>query len=260
MSPDPFADLLGLPGVFEAVEGARAGIDGLLREPALRRRPPALTVEALRRGAWASAVIEGVPIDQSAFHAPFSDDLSDDLSDEHRATASASLRISTELGAMAPVWRRTPLQALARLHAVAASGLVPPDEVGRPRAVPDVSTRLAELAGAVTNPTDAPAVLVAAVVHGELLVVEPFGWGNGLVARAAQRLVLIDRGVDPAAVSIPEVGVLEAGRTEYTEALAAYATGTSDGTARWLCFVAETVARGARAGRAALADRADPPR
>ena len=97
-------------------------------------------------------------------------------------------------------------------------------------------------------------MLVAAVVHGELLAVQPFDWGNGLVARAAQRLVLIDRGVDPAAVSIPEEGVLDAGADEYASALAAYQDGTPVGSARWLCFVAETVARGALAGRAALSN------
>ena len=250
MTTDPFASLLALPGVFDAVEGARAGIDGLLREPALRRRPPEVTVEALRRGAWASAVIEGVPIGQAAFRAPFPDN----LSGEHRAIAAASLDLSAELASMASVWRRAPLQAIARLHTVAASGVVPAHEVGRPRTAPDVSVRLAGLARAVTAPTEAPGVLVAAVVHGELLALQPFGWGNGLVARAAQRLVLIDRGVDPAAVSIPESGVLDAGLDRYSDALASYADGTPLGTAHWLCFVAESVARGARAGRVAVAD------
>ncbi len=250
MSQDPFAHLLTLPGVFDAVEGARAGIDGLLRDPALRRRPPEVTVEALRRGAWASAVLEGVQVDVGQFHLPFPATWG--LAD--RQVCEGSLRLSAEIGGLVSVWRRAPLQALARLHSVVASGVVGSDQLGRPRAASDVSTRLAGLASAVTAPTDAPAVLVAAVVHGELLAVSPFGWGNGLVARAAQRLVLIDRGVDPAAVSIPEEGVLTAGSDAYASALSAYQDGTPAGSARWLCFVAETVARGALAGRAALAD------
>jgi hypothetical protein len=252
VSPDPFADLLGLPGVFEAVEGARAGIDGLLRDPALRRRPPEITVEALRRGAWASAALEGVPIALPDFRSPFPTE----LSDGDRQVAAASLRLSTEVGSIASVWRRAPLQALARLHSVAAASVLPSDEVGRPRIDQQVSARLAALASAMTTPTASPAVLVAAVVHGELLATDPFVWGSGLVARAAQRLVLIDRGVDPAAVSIPEVGVLDAGRDAYDAALAAYVSGTDEGRAQWLCFVAETVARGALAGKAAIAERA----
>lgn len=254
MPSDPFAELLALPGVFEAVEGARAGIDGLLREPALRRRPPEITVEALRRGAWASAALEGVAITLPEFRPPFPESMSED----DRQLAAASLRLSTELGSIASVWRRAPLQALARLHSVAAAPVLPADDVGRPRTDPLVSSRLAALATSVTASTNAPAVLVAAVVHGELLATNAFVWGNGLVARAAQRLVLIDRGVDPAAVSIPEMGVLDAGRDAYKAALNAYASGTDDGRAQWLCFVAETVARGAVAGRTAIAERSAP--
>jgi hypothetical protein len=254
VSPDPFAGLLGLPGVFEAVEGARAGIDGLLREPALRRRPPEITVEALRRGAWASAALEGVGIALADFEPPFPVA----VTEQDRQVAAASLRLSTELGSVTGVWRRAPLQALARLHSVAAASVLDSDEVGRPRVDPQVSARLAALASALTAPTDAPAVLVAAVVHGELLATNAFVWGNGLVARAAQRLVLIDRGVDPAAVSVPEVGVLDAGRDAYDAALTGYASGTDDGRGQWLCFVAETVARGALAGRVAIAERTSP--
>jgi hypothetical protein len=251
VSRDPFAELLGLPGVFEAVEGARAGIDGLLREPALRHRPPEITVEALRRGAWASAVLEGAAITLPEFGQP----LPSSLSEDDRQVAAASLRLSTELGSISSVWRRAPLQALARLHSVAAVSVLPSEEVGRPRVDPAVSSRLMSLASALTAPTRAPAVLVAAYVHGELLATAPFVWGNGLIARAAQRLVLIDRGVDPAAVSIPEMGVLEAGRDVYDAALVAYVEGADDGRAQWLRFVAETVARGALAGRAAIAER-----
>jgi hypothetical protein len=248
---DPFVELLALPGVFDAVEGARAGIDGLLREPALRRRPPEVTVEALRRGAWASARLAGADVALTDFRLP----LPGSLDDQSRLLAESSLRLSTGLPAMAATWRRAPLQALARLHSVAAAEAVAPDELGRPTADPAVAARLAALARLVTVPTDASAVIVAAVVHGEVCSLAPFAWGNGLVARAAQRVVLIDRGLDPAAVSIPEQGILDAGEDTYRTALAAYASGEPDGTASWLCFVAESVARGAVAGRLALAER-----
>ena len=46
------------------------------------------------------------------------------------------------------------------------------------------------LSGLLTAPTKAPALVVGAIVHGELLTLRPFGWGDGIVARAAQRLAL----------------------------------------------------------------------
>jgi hypothetical protein len=44
------------------------------------------------------------------------------------------------------------------------------------------------------------------VVHGDLLALRPFGTANGVVARAAARVVLVARGLDPRAVSAPDVG------------------------------------------------------
>jgi hypothetical protein len=87
------------------------------------------------------------------------------------------------------------------------------------------------------------------VVHGEVLALQPFTWGNGLVARAAQRLVLVQRGVDPDALSVPEEGLLRAGVDEYAAAAGEYAAGTPEGVARWLMLVAGSVARGAAVGR-----------
>ena len=50
---------------------------------------------------------------------------------------------------------------------------------------------------ALSEPTSAPALVPAAVVHGELLAAAPFGTADGVVARAAARLVLLGRGLDP---------------------------------------------------------------
>ncbi len=83
-----------------------------------------------------------------------------------------------------------------------------------------------------------------------MLALRPFAWGNGLVARAAQRLVLVGRGVDPKAVSVPEAGHLELGRAVYARALAGYATGTEEGVADWLLHCGEAIALGAREGLA----------
>ena len=97
--------------------------------------------------------------------------------------------------------------------------------------------------------TQVPGTLLAAVVHGELATLAPFGGADGLVARAAERLTLITRGVDPKAVSVPEVGHLERAE-DYRSALAGYATGSADGVAGWLRHCAAAVELGAREGLA----------
>lgn len=81
---DPFAALLALEGVPSAYAAARDGIDVLLRDRGLRRTTPEDTVEALVRGAHASAVLDG--------SASSLDDLRRATGDE---TSLASLRLST---------------------------------------------------------------------------------------------------------------------------------------------------------------------
>src|SRR5664280_2484601 len=95
----------------------------------------------------------------------------------------------------------------------------------------------------VVTPTAAPALVTYALVHGELLTLRPFPAGNGLVARAAGRLVLIARGLDPKSVSVPEVGHREL-HTEYAAAARDYAAGTADGLARWVRHCGRAVALG----------------
>src|SRR5919206_414051 len=47
--------------------------------------------------------------------------------------AQGVLRAHAEAEALPPGWERAPLQALARLHVVAAAGFVPDAALGRPR-------------------------------------------------------------------------------------------------------------------------------
>jgi len=53
----------------------------------------------------------------------------------------------------------------------------------------------------VTDGTAAPAPVLVAVVHGELLALAPFGSADGVVARAAARLTAIKKDSDFAAES-----------------------------------------------------------
>ncbi|GFH05518.1 hypothetical protein MHIP_60010 [Mycolicibacterium hippocampi] len=64
------------------------------------------------------------------------------------------------------VWRRAPLQAIAKLHALAATDLVEADRLGRPRADADIGRRLELLADVMTSATRVPATVLAAVGHG----------------------------------------------------------------------------------------------
>ena len=212
---------------------------------------PEVTAESLRRGAWASACLEldddGSIWDLGQFRPPFADD-------PRGATARGALRVTTELASLGDVWGRAPLQSLARLHTLAAADLVGEEWLGRPRTEDGVPDRLAALAQVVTVSTQAPAVVVSAVVLGELLGLEPFVGGNGLVARAAARLVMLHRGLDPAAVSVPEQGLLDLGATVTRQALAGYLTGTPSGVGAWIVHWAQAVALGGRAGRTVAAE------
>jgi hypothetical protein len=92
--------------------------------------------------------------------------------------------------------------------------------------------------------------VLAAVVHGELAAIAPFGTADGVVARAAARLTGITRGLDPKAVSVPEVGFAELGREEYVRALAGYASGQPEGVAAWLVHCCRATEHGALEGLA----------
>lgn len=236
---DPLAPLLDLPGVADAASGARADIDRLLAHRVLRRDSAKVSTESALRGARASAALAGAAYQLEAVRAGGIED----------PVLAGALRVSAGLGVLVETWSRAPLQVLARLHVLAASGLGPVDELGRPVPTPEVTARLAGLSGLLAADTRAPAVVVAAVVHGELLAVAPFAMANGVLARAAARLTLITRGLDPKAVSVPEVGHVELGRA-YESALLGYRSGSPGGVAGWIRHCSEAIGLGAREGLA----------
>ena len=176
-----------------------------------------------------------------SFEPPFPEDQSGRL-------AEASLRAASEVGAAADTWGRAPLQALARLHAVAAVGIADDDRLGRPREDVGVSARLTTLAEAVSN-TSVAGVIVSAVVHAELMTLRPFGSVDDIVARASSRVVLVQRGVDPDAITVPEVGLFDLGESAYRSALEGFASGTPERLAHWITFHAAAVQRGAAFAR-----------
>lgn len=266
---DVLAPLLALPGVEVAVAEARSAVDGLLSHRVLRRGSAEVTAESALRGARASAALEGAGIELERLRGQLMAGGTVTLASKDERGArlvEGAVRLHADLGQVLVSWRHSPRQALARLHVLAAAHLVAdPDALGRPRApgagyddplqlgaAPDpleVAARLDGLARVLVAGTSAPAVVVAAVVHAELMALRAFGTADGLVARAAGRLVLVDRGLDPKAVSAPEVGHAEL-HADYAEALHGYVSGGPAGVARWVVHCASAVSLGAREGLA----------
>lgn len=264
MPADVLAPLADLPGVADAAAQARDAVDQVLWDRGIRARAAEVVAASRRRGAWASAAIDGAEVRPDAL-------VSGDALDGSPIgrVVEASLALQADTPKQVDVFGRAPLQALSRLHAVVSVGFADDDQRGRVRtddvaddplrlgALPssgDVSRRLTQLASVLAAPTSAPAVIVAGIVHAEVAVLRPFAWGSGLVARATSRLVLAQRGVDPDGLTVPEAGMHAAGRSRYAEALRAYAGGTPDGVAQWLVLHAETVRVGAQESRRILAD------
>jgi hypothetical protein len=166
---------------------------------------------------------------------------------------AGSLRVAASIGALVPIWERAPLQALARMHTLAAADLAGKEQMGRPvSGSPELSDRLSALAGVVlASPWPAP--VQVAVVHGELLTLRPFGTADGVVARGAARLTMISTGLDPHGLTTPEVGHLRVG-SAYPRAAAAYGDGSA--VPQWIVAVCAALVAGAREG-SSIADAAN---
>ena len=234
-SADPLAPLLELAGIADAVARVRRALIAVHNHPVNRRGWPATAAEARLRAARASAALDGAPIERGdRVHSP---------------VLAGAVRVAEESGRLLATWRSAPLQALARLHVLAAADLVAAErrgsELGFPRPDPQVSQRLRLLAELVTGGTSVAAPVLVAVVHGELLTLAPFEVGNGVVARAAAQLTAMATGLDPRGLAVPEVGHLRRA-AEYRRAAEGFAAGTADGLGAWLLHCCAQWEAGAR--------------
>ncbi|MFC9649619.1 MULTISPECIES: oxidoreductase [unclassified Streptomyces] len=263
---DPLLALASLPGVPDAVDSVRRAVDRVYSHRVMRRRSNEVTSEAALRAARGSAALSGADwaLEEVRRRSDFG-------SEAEARTVGAALRLNAEAGQLLSIWGQSPLRVLARLHLVAAGGAGVTDEtVGRPRltgepvveapecVVPEpldktplpgadeVAGRLEGLSRLVVAPSRAPALVTAAVVHGELLALRPFGSYNGLVARAAERVVLIGSGLDPKSVCPAEVGHAELGRSAYAAAFDGYLSGTQEGMAVWITHCGRAIELGVR--------------
>lgn len=246
---DPLAPLLRLADVAPAVDRARERVDQALRHPALRRHGGQVAAEVSLRSAVASSALEGYAHEREAVRAGTVTD----------PVLQGALRVAGALPGLADLWPKAPRQVLAKLHTLAARGTVPAEALGRPTpeldpgvvpssgasiALRTLSARLAGLAGLVAGGTSVSPLVLAAVVHGELLAIRPFAGPSGLVARAAARLTLLATGLDPRGLVAVDLGHLER-EPEYVGAAGAFATGTQDGVRSWLRHYTTAVELGA---------------
>ena len=244
---DPFQAAADLPGVSVAALRTRVAIDELFWDRRLRARPD-LAASVQVAEARASAALDGAELSLGAGERP-------DATPMGRVVAAAE-RVATEVALPGTLIDSAPLQLLARLGAVAGAGFLPDDALGRPRSVAtaddplrlgllppveQVRPRLAGLARLLVGESGAPGVVVAGVVHAELLALRPFEFGSGLVARGMGVATLAARGVDPSGLLAPSVGWVRLGRPAYVTALRAYLSGTPAGLATWLIANADAI-------------------
>lgn len=270
------ARLAELPGIPEQVEAARSACTRLRWHAALRRRTAEAAAESRVRGAVASAELEGAPLPVDVVRdivrgavtwSPVPDPVEQVVRGVVGATAESERVRSIVLTA--------PLQTLARLHTVAAAGLVPDEALGRPRTAGEVCSELGDL-GPAPRPSVAadrlrgivavllasprvPVVVAAAVVHAELATVRPFLRGNAVVARALDRALVQAAGLDPTGVAVVEAGHGAQGTAPYVGALSAYGRGDAAGVGLWVshcCTAIQAAAdEGTKVADAVLAGR-----
>ncbi|MFM8154596.1 MAG: oxidoreductase [Actinomycetes bacterium] len=247
-TPDPLSDLPLSESTAALLSATRDEIDAVLWDRGVRAKAAEVAAASVMRGARDSAAIDGA------------DTAVVDDSPMGRILGNAQV-LTARVPALVDTWATSPLQVLAELHAIAALGFTSDEERGRPRSTDDVRDplnmgqlppaavighQLAGLAEVITMSTS-PALLVAAIVHGELSALRPFEVGSGLVARASVRLVMASKGIDPSLFTIPEHGMFELGRPAYVSAIREYSTGTAEGINAYVTWFATALAMGAKA-------------
>lgn len=258
------AALAELPEVPDAVTAAREACTQLRWHPALRRRIPEASAESRVRGATASAALDGAQMSVTVVRDVFRGARTWPVEpDPVERTVAAALRASAATEQVRAMVTSSPRQALARLHTAAMAELLPADQVGRPRRAgedsremlelgpaPDAveaSARLDQICELLSASAQLPTVVVAAVVHAELVSARPFVHGNALVARAFERALIWGSGLDPTGVAVPEQAH-HSMATDYQGALGAYASGDPQGVRLWILHEAAALTRAAGAG------------
>lgn len=227
-----------------AVTDARNAIDSLLFDRRLRNVDPAAITGLRNEAGAASAALDGAD-------APLDDSPMGRMISAHQAAVS-------ECSKLVDVVTTAPAQALAQLHLVASAWRDIDENLrGRPRSSADFDDPLhlgvrttAEEARIFlfdatrlfTHSSDIPALVLAARIHALLAIHAPFATDSTVVARAAGRLMMMSRGVDPDGLIPLESGLLKIGRPAYVKTLREFAQGND---AHWIVLHAQAAGEGA---------------
>ncbi len=260
------SQLAALPEVHAASERAREVCTQLRWHEALRRRIPEAAAESRVRGAWASAELDGARSTATIVRDLMrgARDRSPDPDPAERVIHGA-IAATAETEHLRGMVISAPRQALARFHTAAAAELVDdPDQLGRPRLEGEGCEEFSDLGPAPTgaelrqrldgiielmqSTSRAPALVVASIVHAEIAMVRPFVVGNGLVARAVERAMIAESGLDPTGVAVPEAGHGHEGGPAYLGSLNGYVHGGAPGVSLWLKHCGDSLVAGAEEG------------
>lgn len=281
MTQDALAGWVDLTA--DAVSRARSACAELRWHEAYRRRWREVRAEAGLRAAHASAALEGarLPLEHVRALATGAASWPGPTRDAGLVGGSGAQGVLVgalrgaslvdglvpDLGARGAVALPPLPQLLARAHTVVGAGWLPPDALGRlrddepaldqrglgPAPVGRQVAARVDLLSRTVATTSAPALVVAALVHAEVLAVRPFVAGNGLVARLVARVLAATGGLDPTGSVLPEP-VWAAAPQLYTAAVAGYATGEPERVTAWFSAYADAVVEGADRARD-VADR-----
>nr|WP_210581057.1 cell filamentation protein Fic [Actinomyces succiniciruminis] len=265
------------PRVKRAEDAVRDASTQLRWHQALRRRWREARAETAIRGAIASAAVEGVVLPAAVLRdAVAARGLAEAATGDPSLDAAAGLwRAGVRLGEWMPDLggparpaQPSPRTLLTALHRdvagpLAATGQIPLDAVAIPRApgvspreggpgaAPDAAAlrdRIAALLSLLDLP-GVPALVRAAVVHGEMITARPFIAANAAVGRLLVRYLITRDGLEPTGVAVTDQ---YAGRAPgaYADAAAAYASGQPDGVIDWIVWQAEAILVGIQEAQA----------
>lgn len=237
---------LPVPLVRDVARGAAAVPSGPEGERLLGALRVQAEVERRMRPPGAAGGGRGLPAGQllARLHAAAAGSVPD--AGRPRGTSSAGQEAPAEAGATAERLTEQRSEQQSERHVEQHGelrGLGPAPVGGGLRA------RLSMLQDLLDRPLtpDVPAVVLGAVVLGEMLVLRPFHAHNAVVGRALLRHVLTREAVDPVGVIVPEVAWADAPMPHVATA-ARFATGDPAGVAVWVTYVAAAIVRGAAEG------------
>lgn len=287
-APDGAASLLPAlqalgadPQVREATQAVRQAATELRWAQALRRRWREARAEATVRCAVASGAVEGAVVSAAWLRERVACGGLDRAAtgDPSQDAVAAVWRAGARVSEMMPdlngpgKGRVVPArELLAGLHRdlaapLLASGQISQDQVGAPRRQaqtsleggPGQAPRGARLQARLEGLTElidvpgAPALVRAALVHGELVAARPFVAGNAALGRLLVRHLCVRDALEPTGTAVCDYYPARA-PLAYKEAAGAYATGTSQGVVAWIVWQAQALLAGIQQAHALVRD------